>query len=110
MQGVVSPEDRGTAANSFSREFIDAGYTDIMSGKTGSAQIGSTEMIDIQNTSWFMAYTPREDAEIVIVVCVPYGYSGASSAGAVEDIITYYYERKDAAAPENLVDINGITP
>lgn len=110
LQGVVSPEDRGTAANSFSREFIDAGYTDIMSGKTGSAQIGSTEMIDIQNTSWFMAYTPREDAEIVIVVCVPYGYSGASSAGAVEDIITYYYERKDAAAPENLVDINGITP
>ena len=110
LEGVVSLEDQGTAANSFSPEFISQGYTSIMSGKTGSAQIGSTDKIDIQNTSWFMTYTPRENAEIVIVVCVPYGYSGASSAGAIEDIITYYYERKEAKAPENLVDIYNVTP
>ena len=110
LGGVVSPEDEGTAAGSFSREFIEAGYTSKLSGKTGSAQIGSTVKIDIQNTSWFIAYTPREDAEIVIVVCIPYGYSGASSVSAIEDIVTYYYERKDAAAPENLTDIYGITP
>ena len=110
LEGVVSPEDEGTAAGSFSKEFIDAGYTSRLSGKTGSAQIGATVKIDIQNTSWFIAYTPRENAEIVIVVCVPYGYSGASSVSAIEDIVTYYYERQEAAAPENLVDANGITP
>lgn len=110
LDGVVSLEDEGTASGSFSKEFIDAGYNELMSGKTGSAQIGSIEKIDIQNTSWFLAYTPRENSEIAIVVCVPYGYSGASSISAVEDIIRYYYERQDAAAPENLVDVNGITP
>ena len=110
LEGVVSPEDEGTAAGSFSKAFIDAGYTSKISGKTGSAQIGSIEKIDIQNTSWFIAYTPRENSEIVIVVCVPYGYSGASSVSAIEDIITYYYERQEAKAPENLVDVNGITP
>ena len=110
LDRVVSPEDEGTASGSFSKTFIDAGYTSKISGKTGSAQIGSIEKIDIQNTSWFIAYTPRENSEIVIVVCVPYGYSGASSVSAIEDIVTYYYERQDAAAPENLVNVNGITP
>ncbi len=110
LGGVVSPEDQGTAAGSFSSEFIDAGYTSLLSGKTGSAQVGTTNLIDINNTSWFITYTPREEPEIAVVVCVPHGYSGASSVPAIEEIITYYYERKDAAAPENLADLNALTP
>ncbi len=110
MKGVVSPEDRGTAASSWTKEFVDSGYTALISGKTGTAQIGATEQIDIQNTSWFITFTPREKPEIAIVVCVPHGYSGASSSAAIEDIITYYYERKNAQASENLTDYFGVTP
>ncbi|HHT86319.1 MAG TPA: hypothetical protein GXZ61_01435 [Clostridiales bacterium] len=110
MKGVVSPEDRGTAASSWTKEFVDAGYASLISGKTGTAQIGATEQIDIHNTSWFITYTPREKPEIAIVVCVPHGYSGSSSSSAIEDIITYYYERKNAQAPENLTDYFSVTP
>ena len=81
----------------------------MISGKTGSAQIGNNP-IDIENTSWFIAYTPRENPEIAITVCVPNGFSGSSSAPAIEEIITYYYTQKEAVARENLVNINGIAP
>lgn len=110
MKGVVSPEDSGTAAGSFSRQFItdfiEKGY---LSGKTGSAQIGNNP-IDIECTSWFVAMSPREDPEIIIVVCVPYGLSGSSSAPAIEEIIKYYYGRKQATVKENLIGIGGFVP
>lgn len=116
MSQVVSPEDGGTAAEAFSESFKNKGYDKIISGKTGSAQIGGT--IDIENTSWFVAFTPRGDdpenpgevPEIAIVVCIPNGFSGSSSAAAIEDIVTYYTEKKMAAAPENLVDVNALVP
>ncbi|MEG1559588.1 MAG: penicillin-binding transpeptidase domain-containing protein [Clostridia bacterium] len=107
LKAVVSPEDFGTAAKAFTPGWK---YISNISGKTGTAQIGTVAKIDIQNTSWFVTYTPRENAEIAVVVCIPYGLSGTSSAGAIEDIVTYYYSRKEASAPENLIDINGIAP
>lgn len=111
MASVVSFADGGTAGDAFSRVFIDAGYTDLMAGKTGSAQVAvKNELIDINNTSWFVIYTPVDNPEIAVVVCVPHGVSGASSVPAIEEIITYYYDRKDAAAPENLSDPNSLTP
>ena len=53
---------------------------------------------------------PEEVPEIAIVVCIPNGFSGSSSAAAIEDIVTYYTEKKMAAAPENLVAINALVP
>lgn len=112
MKGVVSPEDGGTAAQAFTdTEFIKKYLsTESFAGKTGTAQIGArTINVDIENTSWFVCYAPREEPEIAIVVCVPYGRSGSSSAPAMEDILAYYFAQSENAAPENLVDVNGIT-
>ncbi len=109
MAGVVSPEDRGTASDAFSEEFNEAGYLSKISGKTGSAQVGNIT-IDIQNTSWFVVFAPNDDPDIAIVVCIPNGLSGSSSAGAIEDILTYYFKKIDAASPESLVGINNVTP
>lgn len=102
MKGVVSPEDGGTASSVFSMAFSQKGYLERISGKTGTAQTaGSTKNIDIENTCWFAAITPREDPEIAIVVFIPNGLSGSSGAVAVEEIVTYWYERQEAQAAEN---------
>ncbi len=102
MKGVVSPEDGGTASSVFSMAFSQKGYLERISGKTGTAQTaGSAKNIDIENTCWFAAITPREDPEIAIVVFIPNGLSGSSGAVAVEEIVTYWYERKEAQAAEN---------
>ncbi len=109
LTGVVSAEDHGTAADKFSEEFIEK-YLDRIAGKTGSAQIGMNS-IDIENTSWFVSYTPREgEAELVIVICIPSGYAGAWSVSAAEEIYTYYFNKQDSAAAETLVDIGGVAP
>ncbi|MDD6045628.1 MAG: penicillin-binding transpeptidase domain-containing protein [Clostridia bacterium] len=112
MKGVVSPEDGGTAAQAFTDEAFIEKYleTESFAGKTGTAQVGArTTNIDIENTSWFVCFAPREEPEIAIVVCVPYGLSGSSSAPAIEDILSYYFAQSENAAPENLVAINGVT-
>ncbi|MDR0839901.1 MAG: hypothetical protein LBN26_00720 [Christensenellaceae bacterium] len=115
MKGVVSPEDRGAAAKKFSTAFQAKYLSDTsvkrLAGKTGTAQIGvRSKLIDIENTSWFVSFAPLNDPEIAVVVCVPYGFSGASSAPAVEDIFTYYFNKQESAAPETLVSINAIAP
>ena len=92
LRGVVSPEDGGTASSVFSREFRDAGYLDLITGKTGTAQTAATGNLDIENTSWFVALTPRQDPELAIVVFIPNGLSGSSSHIAIERVVTYLYE------------------
>ncbi len=109
LKGVVSLEDNGTAAKKFSQKFVDT-YLDRIAGKTGTAQIGINS-IDIENTSWFISYTPREgEAELVVIICVPSGYSGAWSVPAAEEIYTYYFSKQDSAAPETLAAVNGMVP
>ncbi len=114
MKGVVSPEDGGTAANYFSTEFREKYLSDSsekrLAGKTGTAQVTTVTQIDIENTSWFVTFGPIDDPEIAVVICVPYGYSGSSSASAIEDIFSYYFGRQESATPENLVDVNAIVP
>ncbi|MEA4971247.1 MAG: penicillin-binding transpeptidase domain-containing protein [Candidatus Pelethousia sp.] len=114
MKGVVSPEDGGDAVKKFSDAFRDKYLMDTsekrLAGKTGTAQVGAVEKIDIENTSWFVSFAPLNDPEIAVVVCVPYGTSGSSSAPAIEDIFTYYFGKQEAAAPENLVEIGAIAP
>ncbi len=97
MKGVVSPEDGGTASSVFSKAFEQNGYLERISGKTGTAQTAASNNIDIENTCWFAAITPREDPEIAVVVFIPNGLSGSSGAVAIEEIITYWYERQQNA-------------
>lgn len=108
MKEVVSPEDTGTAKGAFSEQFLNT-YQSRIAGKTGSAQV-SNDRPDIENTGWFVCYGPREDPEIVVVVCIPNGWSGSRTAPAAEDILTYYFDKQESAAPENLVAPNEIAP
>ncbi|MPN57924.1 hypothetical protein SDC9_205620 [bioreactor metagenome] len=57
-----------------------------------------------------MTIVPNDKPEIVIIVCVPNGYSGSYSALAVEEITKYYLDLKDAVAPETLVGVNALVP
>lgn len=99
MKGVVSPEDGGTASSVFSMAFAHKGYLERISGKTGTAQTAATNNIDLENTCWFAAITPREDPEIAIIVFIPNGLSGSSGALAIERIVTYWYERQETTEP-----------
>ena len=96
MEGVVSPEDGGTAASAFSESFRGKGYLEQILGKTGTAQTSTTSSsnIDIENTAWFIGVTPRENPEIVIVVYIPNGLSGSSNAPAVERIVSFWLENR----------------
>ena len=101
MKGVVSPEDGGTASSVFTMAFGAEGYLERISGKTGTAQTAATNNIDIENTCWFAAITPREDPEIAIVVFIPNGLSGSSGAVAIEEIVRYWYGRQQVPEPQN---------
>ena len=107
MAGVVSPEDGGTASSVFSKSFSES-YLNRIIGKTGTAQTSATNNVDIENTSWFVAVTPRENPQIIIAVCIPHGLSGSSSHVAIEDIVTWWYEnRADAEmlSAQPIVDV-----
>ena len=107
MAGVVSPEDGGTASSVFSKSFSES-YLNRIIGKTGTAQTSATNNVDIENTSWFVAVTPRENPQIIIAVCIPNGLSGSSSHVAIEDIVTWWYEnRADAEmlSAQPIVDV-----
>lgn len=86
MKGVV--DEGGTAQSAF--ENFKYGK-DIVAGKTGTAQ---KSKIDVENNSWFVAFAPIDAPEIVVVVYVPNGYSGAMSAPAAANIISYYLDSK----------------
>ena len=109
MAGVVSPEDGGTAASVFSKSFSDT-YLNRIVGKTGTAQTAATNNVDIENTSWFVAVTPRENPQIVVAVMIPNGLSGSASHVAVEDVVSWWYENRastmdlSAQEPEAAVD------
>ncbi|MBQ6358640.1 MAG: hypothetical protein IJI97_06815, partial [Clostridia bacterium] len=98
MAGVVSPEDGGTASSVFSKEFSNT-YLSLITGKTGTAQTSATNNVDIENTSWFVAVTPRTDPEIVVTVMIPNGLSGSASHVAIEDIISWWYEHRGPTVP-----------
>ncbi|MBQ6145383.1 MAG: hypothetical protein IJI82_00005, partial [Clostridia bacterium] len=69
-------------------------YLGLIVGKTGTAQTSANNNVDIENTSWFVAVTPRENPQIVVAVMIPNGLSGSASHVAVEDIISWWYENR----------------
>lgn len=103
MREVVSPEDGGTAASAM-RNFK---YKDNIAAKTGTAQVSK---IDIENTSWFVAFTPLEKPEIAVVVYIPNGMSGANGSQTAIDIIEFYLDRKAMQTTENMTQPGELTP
>ena len=86
MKGVVDDE-QGTAT----RYFSDWKYKDEIGGKTGTAEKSD---LDVESNSWFVCFAPYEKPEIVVVVYVPNGMSGARSSLAARNIVQYYLESK----------------
>lgn len=111
LEDVISA-DEGTASSAFTDAFVEDGYMSKIIGKSGTAQISlSANNIDLENTSWFVTMLPRDNPEIVIISCLPNGFNGARAGGpAVEDIVRFYMDRKEGAAKENLVGVNGLIP
>lgn len=105
MLEVVSPEDGGSA----SEVFEGFEYLGQFGGKTGTAQVSlANRQIDIENTSWFVAFAPYDEPEIAIVVMIPNGYSGTSAAPTVKAIIKYYLDSKNGEEAENITGVNEI--
>ena len=97
MHQVISPEDRGTA----SKYFVGYEYIDKIAGKTGTAQT-TDDYIDVENNAWFVAFAPREDPEIAMVVYVPNGLSGGLASITARDFLQYYLDRKYKPAADSV--------
>ena len=107
MKEVVSLEDGGTAG----KYFQNYEYKDVVGGKTGSAQISTSENnIDLENTAWFVAFAPYDDPEIAVVTCIPNGWAGARAYITVQEVIKFYLDRKNGQAEENIPADNELLP
>ncbi|MDP2891932.1 MAG: penicillin-binding transpeptidase domain-containing protein, partial [Bacillota bacterium] len=102
MQDVVSPEDRGTAY----KYFTNYKYRYMIGAKTGTAQVSK---IDIENTSWFVAFAPFDRPEIAMVVYIPNGYSGGLSSLTAKDVIEYYLDNKLKIANDDTPTVGKLT-
>lgn len=103
MREVVSLEDGGTA----SKRFENYKYSDRIGGKTGTAQVSN---VDLENTAWFVCVAPfdKNVPDIVVVVYIPYGASGANATETAKDIIEYYLDRNEQVTQENIPDANSL--
>ena len=105
MVKVVSDEDGGTAASTFAT----FKYKNQIAGKTGTSQTGyKGTNVDIENTSWFVCYAPKDDPEIAIVVYLPRGYSGSKGAYTVKQVVQYYLDKKAEQAKITNTDLNAL--
>ena len=78
--------------------FKDFNYS--VAGKTGSAEAKTQEKGEITN-SWFVGFTPYENAEVAIAVFIEDGASNSSAAKAGKKILEAYYNT-DISQSENL--------
>ena len=61
-----------------------------VAGKTGSAEARTTKKGDVAN-SWFVGFTPYENAEVAISVFIEDGASDSAAAKAAKKILEAYY-------------------
>ena len=103
MKEVVTDED-GTAR----KYFANFKYKDDIGGKTGTGQVSQ---IDIENNSWFVAFTPFENPEIAIAVYIKNGYTGGLASYTAKEMVEFYLDRKlIEVAPDEVPDSNDLTP
>ncbi len=100
MELVVEGK-RGTARSYVKSDFIR------IAGKTGTAEVSKKyqgeDIEDIpykyRDHSWFLAYAPADDPEIVMVVLVEHGGSGSSVAGPIaRQILEDYFSMQAGAS------------
>lgn len=101
LVGVVNEEGEGTAYSERLRNIVVA-------GKTGTAQVGrqsrdssAEEEIEgwdtTQDHSWFAAYAPAEDPQLVVVALVQHGGAGADAAAPiVMRVIEHYLDASNS--------------
>jgi penicillin-binding protein 2 len=69
-------------------------------GKTGTAQVvslnrgnASAQLNELQDHAWFVAFAPRDEAKIAVVVFVEHGGHGGSAAAPIaKTIISRFFE------------------
>jgi len=83
MEDVTSADDGGTAG----KYFKEARYE--IAAKTGTSQ--RTEL-DVENNAWMVGYAPFDDPQIVVVVYIQNGYSGAMASPALIEVIEHYLD------------------
>lgn len=88
----VTTSRRGTATHIF------AGFPISVAGKTGTAQVAALES-DQQGTephSWFVAYAPVEDPQVVVVAVVEHAGEGSRTAAPlVRQVLAAYFGIED---------------
>jgi penicillin-binding protein 2 len=74
-----------------------------MCGKTGSAQLASTDVakaaaashgLDLRDNAWFVGFAPRRAPEIVVVALFEHGVHGNYAGPIVRDVIKAYFDKK----------------
>ncbi len=95
---------RGTAVSYFAD--LDPRIT--LGGKTGTAQTGGGEL---KNTAWFVAFTPYEDPEVVVVVMIPNGRAASNAALITRRVLEEYYRIKDTQSCFDTIEqVNQLKP
>jgi penicillin-binding protein 2 len=76
-----------------------------ISGKTGTAQVVSTELqqsaknSEFKNTAWFVGYAPSDKPEIVVAALVMRGEHSAVAVPIARDVIKAYFDKKLGSKP-----------
>ena len=83
--------------------FKDFDYS--VAGKTGSAEAATREKGEITN-SWFVGFTPYENAEVAIAVYIEDGASNSSAAKAGKKILEAYYNTDISESKELREDMS----
>ena len=70
-------------------------------GKTGTAQLVSNETIQrrglkglVRDNAWFVAFAPRENAEVVVAALFEAGEHGNKASIMVRDVIKAYFDKR----------------
>lgn len=99
MYGVVNEGGTGRAAQ----------LPDIkICGKTGTAQVGSTELTknaklksSLANNAWFVGFGPMDSPEIAVVALFENGVESYNAVPIVRDILKAYFDKKARVRSEN---------
>ena len=77
-------------------------------GKTGTAQVASTERAGKKNqdNAWFMGFAPRDNPEIAMVVLTENaGFGGRHSVPRAKPIFESYYRRTRGLPEETVAEV-----
>jgi penicillin-binding protein 2 len=93
MNAVINPGGTAAAAMIPGVEF---------SGKTGTAQLASNDLIraragsgeGLEDNGWFIGFAPKNNPEIVVATVFEAGEHGSAAALIARDVIKAYYDKK----------------